>query len=554
MRARKRLLLKIALLLTSAFGSILLLETAFRAYERAFLIDEVDVSAPAYDLHRYRYNDHHGVITRAKETQEFRILSFGDSFAKAITQPAYTYASLLEKRLGELAPERNVRVVNLGVGSTSFPEYISQYKAWSENVDFDGVIFNIFAGNDFESEPGTVFQAVERNRYEVDGGETPLRFGLGVDIPRKFPLRFLDHLYAHYGSLVHSKDSTDFYKPGLIHIPTQRYLEIQANQSHIYRIESLEGFLDSFHWLHQLLAVAREIEKAGYPVAVTVSPPHFIVSEDLMTSVVAMESIQPRVIDPTLPGAIVREAAKRAGFEGPVFDLTPCLQRAGAEGEELYYGTNTHWNVRGNQLVGEALAVGIAQRWFNAEPADSPAANCAASEPPPSDTVANIVDASFESSQTLSAFEHSTVSPLLGRRFESLGELQSALEDHGLRHDPRAIRGELSSFGPNKVRTASRPQGWAHDLDAVGESVFVSFFHKGRIVGVGRTKRPSRAVAAQLGLREADTPNLLFDSRIRATSQALENDGSLWVVGISTKTRTFASLGISAEALASRGR
>lgn len=55
----------------------------------------------------------------------------------------------------------------------------------------------------------------------------------------------------------------------------------------------------------------------------------------------------------------VQRRAERTGMI--FFDTTPVLQQAAANGELVYYVYDTHWNQRGHDLVGDALANFIAQ-------------------------------------------------------------------------------------------------------------------------------------------------------------------------------------------------
>jgi hypothetical protein len=50
----------------------------------------------------------------------------------------------------------------------------------------------------------------------------------------------------------------------------------------------------------------------------------------------------------------VRRRVERQGIL--FFDVTPVLQAAAARGEMVYYAYDTHWNQRGHDLVGEAIA------------------------------------------------------------------------------------------------------------------------------------------------------------------------------------------------------
>lgn len=77
-----------------------------------------------------------------------------------------------------------------------------------------------------------------------------------------------------------------------------------------------------------------------------------------------------QVVEPITYGALLenlsnqRDAiAERAAEEGVIFfDLTTVLQAAAAQGEILYYKYDTHWNQRGHEVVGRAIAEFVARQ------------------------------------------------------------------------------------------------------------------------------------------------------------------------------------------------
>lgn len=58
------------------------------------------------------------------------------------------------------------------------------------------------------------------------------------------------------------------------------------------------------------------------------------------------------------------ETVRRVDPDLPLLDLTPVFAAGIEEGRTLYFGTNTHWSVEGNELAGVALASLLAERWF----------------------------------------------------------------------------------------------------------------------------------------------------------------------------------------------
>jgi len=193
-RLKRSILFLGALVISLAAGDL-----AFRLYERKFLVRTLGEWDTEIDLASLNYND--SSVPVKKRKGEYRVLSFGDSFGYSITKYPYSYhgvgARLLNKALGG----GFVRIVNLGESTTSFYHYIEAYRYWSQRIEHDAVIFNVFLGNDIKD---VAFGL----GYEGTGGTLkPDRTGLPtirrpvVRVPRKFPLRMIDYLYAYYFTL-----------------------------------------------------------------------------------------------------------------------------------------------------------------------------------------------------------------------------------------------------------------------------------------------------------------------------------------------------------------
>ena len=90
------------------------------------------------------------------------------------------------------------------------------------------------------------------------------------------------------------------------------------------------------------------------------------------------------VVDPDLPASLVRGLAEAVGLDAPVIDLLPCLLEAEERGENVYYGTNTHWSVSGNDVVGRVLADVLEPAWFGLTETETPTCRTQPLEPDPS--------------------------------------------------------------------------------------------------------------------------------------------------------------------------
>jgi hypothetical protein len=539
--ATARPVMNALVLAASTAGSLLLLDLCFRFYESHFLIHEVAPSATVYDLNAYHYSDHEGFLENARREGEFRILSFGDSFAVSATLPEYSYAGVIQRNLSTVTGSRRVRVVNFGRYGTSFPDYISQLRLWSAKVEFDAVLLNLYVGNDFSEPSGMLFVEGSPDEVRTRVSEGVLRYGPGVDVPTRYPLRFLDFVYVLYYSRAYAApehDDAKRYKPGAIHFPDDIYRQKLARHFDVYRPDLLESYFDAHYWLFKLMSLAAELEGRGVRVAVTVAPSHVVVDEVLMEDALSSVGVRRDQIQVDLPASAVGVLARRAGLGGPIFDLTACLRASELLGEKPYWGTNTHWSVSGNQLVGDLVADALSRRWLNGGYAlEARPGDCSLDLPAARSYVEETLERSAAAIEALLEFEQTTVAPLIGAQFRSRAALFTALERLGYQRDPARIRGSFNGFRPDRsdfsrphgVARALVPYGWAVDSAQAGRPLFVAFFHRGRLIGVGRTDEPA---GLTMGTVEADTPNAVFEAFIKSPTPSLRDPRKLWVIAI----------------------
>jgi hypothetical protein len=545
---------RFALLLVSITLSLAFLEGAFRLYEQAFLIHEAQVGGRAYDLHRFGYNDYEGFLERARTPSSFRILSFGDSFAQSVTLPAYTYAHVLEKELSRIGGSA-VRVVNFGRSGTSFADYRSQLAVWTRSLEYDGVLIGIYAGNDFTESTSMLFVENGDQAYRAGSEQKTFVYGLGRNVPERYPFRALDYLYAWFYTRRYAADSnldTALYRDRELQFPMRVYRETQVKIVDVYRAERADRFIDAHYWLWKLAASAAEIELAGKPVAMSVAPAHFAIESPWLDDVLLAAGSSRDEVDLDLPAQIVTGIARAAGFAGPIIDLRPCLVAASREGISLYWGTNSHWSVAGNEVVGGVLARELSRAWLREE-SPSPGAElaaCPTAPPPAPEGVRRTLDASVGVIRNLLAFEDQVLSLLAGRGFRDIEALTATLEQAGMQHDSKRIIGKFWGFRkPPRIEILRlhgvwrpvRPAGWARDVGAPGETILIAFFHLGRLIGVGRTSHAAGKYARFVRSVDARQKNLVFESVVRSPGSRAMAPDEWWVVAIAPSGR-FATL------------
>ena len=149
--SRFNFLINVNLCIISVLVSLVLFDWIFIKYEKAFLLNSSkDIQVlenNTFDLASLGFKEK--TVSALKNPNTIRILSIGDSFAYAAVPVPYTYSDVLETLLNQTGDDHNFEVINLGIPGISFPEYLAQFNFWSSKLDFDGVIFNLYSGNDF---------------------------------------------------------------------------------------------------------------------------------------------------------------------------------------------------------------------------------------------------------------------------------------------------------------------------------------------------------------------------------------------------------------------
>jgi hypothetical protein len=288
-----------------------------------------------------------GPVTAAKPADTYRIISIGDSYAFGITVREFTYATMLQDDLS--SPGRRVEVVNLGIPSVGFAEYVAIYRFWAARLQHDTVLFGVHAGTDW-----------------IDGDYSYLYKDLGDRLLTDDRILLTPKLVstlAPKGGPKHGFDpppATDPRYESQVQFDADSYMGILRQWGRSYRRESFGALLQGHRLAWRFLAFAANVAMGGKNVMVFVAPSPLAVSPDWRRKVFAGAGED---ADPYLPGALLGRLASSVG-KVPVLDLTGCFIAA-AQPESSYYGTNGHWSIAGNRLAADALAGAIRRRWLS---------------------------------------------------------------------------------------------------------------------------------------------------------------------------------------------
>ncbi|EFL50987.1 hypothetical protein DesfrDRAFT_2359 [Solidesulfovibrio fructosivorans JJ]] len=391
-----------------------IVDFVFRDYEKEHVYSYASKDAPEYSLKKMLLNDVHGVVAKRKPAGEYRILVFGDSYTYAVTKPEYGFCAVLEKKLNAMGLGRTFRVVNLGFPSISFPDYLERFAFWTQALDYDAIIFNVYFGNDFNDVRNTPYDPAAFAARLADACRHGMAYGPYTLVPHQYPFRFMDFVKAQVLFKLQSDkalrrmlflpdldalgvmpDKQDPRYSSLLPLtPDQMASEMRSSMKPFYK-DTMFAYKNDLPWYALFLATAAKVAGTGKPVMVMLSPPECAVSRPVGDKAARDLGEDPAKADFGLPTRITRELARRVGLpQDDIYDLTPCLAGDTPGGKRTYTGRDTHWSPEGNAWVAELLARRVASRWFGreTEPAACPQKTSAfepipAGELPPTDKI-----------------------------------------------------------------------------------------------------------------------------------------------------------------------
>ena len=358
-------------LLVSTFVAVVLGEGLFRAYEAKFLSGELKVTDQIVDLAGMNFND--SQVPRRLGPDEFRILSFGDSFAQTTVKYPFSYHALTGDGLNSLDVGKRVRVVNLGEPAISFYQYLDRHEFWSELIEHDAVLFNVYLGNDiFEIALGHVADQEGLNRI-LGPMERNIQTGLPqMKVPRRYGLRMVDYAAAIYkirsGGIQPIKaEAGEKYSIAAWNLSEDAYYGSALSQLDNFDVGRLSGLRRGYEAMILFLRRVSEIRAGDKQVAVFLSPSETQASPTLRQELARRFDVDLKRLDFGLSAYLIGEALRHIDPEIPLLDLREAFARGEESGADLYLGTNTHWSADGDVLTGKCLVDFLARSWFKRE-------------------------------------------------------------------------------------------------------------------------------------------------------------------------------------------
>lgn len=335
----------------------------------AYLVDQAALypTGDSAELTALNYND--APVPLHKMPDEFRILTFGDSYAYGTVKTDYTFQSVAAGVLEQAGTK--ARLVNLGEPATSFFQYRKAMAHWTGRIEADAVLVGMFLGNDCTE---VAWSAVPddlpvngrlRDTY-VEIATNRKRFAAA---PRTHGLRLLDYAVAAAdietaGEYVMS-DIPEPFNSLYCPMPVKQFQEQVLFQTAAGEGGRCGELARGWKALADLGRDLTRLGRArGVRTAVVLEPAEAAVNPGLWRATAEAAGVDPQRFDPSLPGRMARAVLAAAAPDVAVLDLTPVMACAAARGDSLYPAREIHWNAAGNRLAGQAIARFVGRTWL----------------------------------------------------------------------------------------------------------------------------------------------------------------------------------------------
>lgn len=266
----------------------------------------------------------------AKPAGVHRTIAIGDSFTAGVVPYAEHFLTLLEQ---DLARDRPTEILNMGIPGTEPKDYLSILVAEGLAFAPDEVLVGFYIGNDFE--------AAMRKPYEYSYVATFFNFLWQLRFVETPPDTGLPEVSTGY----------DDERPGFAR---ERFLEIETDRAEIF-MTGHTGFADEVAraagYLREMRVVA---ERAGARMTVVLMPAEVQIEPALQDEVIRARQSSRDQFDFTQPNRLLAAALTAAAVS--FVDLLPAFVEQGRS-LRLYKPQDTHWNIAGNRVAAQALAV-----------------------------------------------------------------------------------------------------------------------------------------------------------------------------------------------------
>ena len=347
-----------------------LLELAFAALAHLspsplWMVETPDVRRRLAALARPAGEPHMGFLTNSRGHYDVEFVSraarrgrtiamIGDSFSASFVPHRYHFTTVAERALGD------TEIYNFGIPGIGPPEYLHLLQQQALPLEPDAVVISVFCGNDLAIRPPRAANALWSwfDRAQVRLCTVPTRLAKLWNADATSPA--LSHAGATGGLLATEAELLDAYpwlfdhtlEPGTFS-PDAYVSLVRERLSYACQVEQPPvGLL--LDYIDQMRMAAGDV-----PFGVVLVPAEFQVEQRLWDE--ATRSFDGLLLDRDEPQASLRAALSQRGIRH--LDLLPTLRAVEAQPDgdrHCYLLRDTHFNVRGNEVAGRAIAAWIA--------------------------------------------------------------------------------------------------------------------------------------------------------------------------------------------------
>lgn len=190
-----------------------------------------------------------------------RVLMLGDSFTFGLgVDDAQTYAARLEEALGRLCSEREIEVINAGVGGYGTAQQLAFYRTYGRAFDPDLVTIGVFGNDPIDN--------VVNELYDVGGDSIVLR--PAAERPSIWTAKRLVDRIPFYSFLVRESATVNLLRMMILR---SRWQDMEADASHRRLATSDSLTTDQWRITERLLAaLARDVKRDGANLLTLILP------------------------------------------------------------------------------------------------------------------------------------------------------------------------------------------------------------------------------------------------------------------------------------------
>jgi hypothetical protein len=281
------------------------------------------------------------------------VVSIGDSFSYGVVPHQYHFTTIAERQVP------GVEIYNMGfsgIGPTDY-QYLMETEALPLNPDL--IVIQLYIGNDLTEGPALAGPA---RWHDADSYLLAIVWHR-LKIMRQAELTHVDDATVDTIEVRDLVAAYPFLDNPLIEAPSlaeRAYLDLETGNAQVICLPQ-EGLYERFFgWIEQLEQAAGDT-----PIKFVLIPDEFQVDDDVWNMILQRSD---KALDRDLPQRKIVEWLEARDL--PVLDLLPLLRSVepmAADGRRhLYHARNLHFNARGNEIAGQALA-----RFVGSEPGGS---------------------------------------------------------------------------------------------------------------------------------------------------------------------------------------